>query len=372
MTAGRFPATSERICMSPFTSVRAQRALGTGVVVALTSGLLALSPVTAQAAEPTGPRTVTGGTIGWGVKASWRNYLKMSFVESTTTAIAPATDDLTTTTFGQASGIWKPADFSVKAAGGVHFTGHQGALDLTISNPELKRTGSTTQLLVDAIDSDDVTHEDLAIADVDLAAATITTTDTAITVTGATTALTEEGAGLFSSGGTPFYAPGTALDPLNLTLSLIGTPTVAVSKTQLLTDETATVTVTGSGFDPAAAIATRDPLTGRTGGVYVAFGKYADPWRPSASAPSGNRKNVGASTKWAVLSADIAAVGGAARGAIELKPDGTFTTELTVSKAQADAIAGLTADHQNYGIYTYPGGGATNAAWEIATPITFT
>src|SRR5688500_17259834 len=45
-----------------------------------------------------------------------------------------------------------------------------------------------------------------------------------------------------------------------------------------------TVSITGSGFDPAAAIGTRPPLSGQPSGSYVVFGKFADVWQPSANA----------------------------------------------------------------------------------------
>lgn len=169
--------------------------------------------------------------------------------------------------------------------------------------------------------------------------------------------------------GSYWYSSGGAADPRKvanpITVS-IPTPTVSVSDTDVLPDGRHEVTVTGEGFDPTGVIATRPPLAGRSGGVYVAFGKYADVWRPSAGAPSSARKNV--DVRWAVLAADMATVGGAPAGAVELTPAGTFSTTLVLDKAAADAAAAA----GNYGIYTYPGGGASNAAYETATPVTFT
>jgi hypothetical protein len=46
-----------------------------------------------------------------------------------------------------------------------------------------------------------------------------------------------------------------------------------------------------------------------------------------------------------------------------LRADGMFTAELKVSKADADKITGVTANHVQYGNYTYPGGGAKFADW---------
>src|SRR5690606_13099444 len=91
--------------------------------------------------------------------------------------------------------------------------------------------------------------------------------------------------------------------------------------------------------------------------------------RPSEGVKSAARAT--SDVKWAVLAEDMALVGGAEDGAIELRPDGSFTATLRIDKAAADAAATV-EDLVNYGIYTYPGGGAVNAEFETYTPITFT
>lgn len=174
-----------------------------------------------------------------------------------------------------------------------------------------------------------------------------------------------------------WYSSGGSADPRKVALPLQvvvtppSTPTVTVDKTTVSADASTVVTVTGTGFDPAAATATRPPLSGKPAGVYVAFGKYAANWRPSAGAASTARKNAtGGGLKWAVPADSMATIGGAAAGAIELSADGSFTADITVDKAALDATA-TDASLVNYGIYTYAGGGATQAAYETYTPLTF-
>ena len=154
------------------------------------------------------------------------------------------------------------------------------------------------------------------------------------------------------------------------------TPRVQVSAVSFDAAETATVTVTGSGFDPAAVTGARPPLAGKPAGAYVVFGKFAEVWQPSAGAASAARPGVSAGnggTRWAVPADSVATVGGAAAGAVELGVDGSFTATLTVSKAAADAAAaGKVGAEGRYGIYTYPGSGAVAAAYETFTPVTFT
>ncbi|RXZ87628.1 hypothetical protein ESP50_00005, partial [Agromyces atrinae] len=132
-------------------------------------------------------------------------------------------------------------------------------------------------------------------------------------------------------------------------------PTVVVSKTTGLDPAGESITVTGSGFLPSAPATsgTRPPLAGKFTGAYVVFGSFLDTWKPSESAPSTAR--TAGDTKWGVLAEDMAAIGGSARGAIEITADGTFETTLTAAE-----FDGALADG-NFGVYTYPGGGASYA-----------
>lgn len=167
-----------------------------------------------------------------------------------------------------------------------------------------------------------------------------------------------------------WYSSGGAADVRKPTnpLSVSWGPSVTVSDTVGLPNGELQVTVTGKNFDPADVTGTRPPLAGKSGGTYIVFGKFADNWRPSEGAPAANRAN--SDQKWAVRAEDMATIGGVKAGAVELKEDGSFTTTVTLDKAAVDAEA--TAENLvNYGIYTYPGSGAKNAAFETYTPITF-
>lgn len=159
-------------------------------------------------------------------------------------------------------------------------------------------------------------------------------------------------------------------------LTFLPRPTVTVKKADgsvLAAGETVAsgtvLTVEGTGFTARAGTnGLRLPLAGQFAGVYVAFGKYADQWRPSQNAPSSARKNgsTPASVKWAVPAANTATIGGAPAGAITLASDGSFSTTLLVD----ENFSGVPATG-NFGIYTYGGSGAKPAAFETYTPITF-
>jgi hypothetical protein len=354
--------------MSPTTPHR-RRSLPLALTAALALGTLGTVPTVAHADDAV---TIRGGSITWALKSSFRSYVTSQIAKGTITATAPATDDGARTTFPSASGNWASDAAWVGTKGSVQFLGHDGLLDVTIASPEIRIASGTASLVADVTDSDDVLHDDLALAALDLTGA-VTTSGSTVTVTNAPATLTADGVAVFSYGGHPFYAAGTELDPVSASFTVKqSTPTLTVSKTTFTAKETATVTVTGKDFYPEDALATRPPLAGKPGGLYVVVGKFAQAWRPSAGAASAARKSLASQTKWAVLAADLATIGGPAAGAIELSADGGFTTELTFSKDQLDAIAGLTSDHVNYGIYTYPGGGATKASWEKQVPLTFT
>ncbi len=354
--------------------VHKRRALVGATVAALTAGALAFAPATAHAAPaPDHPVTVQSGSISWGLKASFRGYIT-GFAGGSVTATAPATDPGTAggvTTFPNGSGTFstnKSTTFATQ--GSVNYTGHEGQLDLTISQPRLVVTPAGATLVVDAVDSDDTAYDDLELASVDLAGHVSAEGDT-LTVDDAPVTLLASGEAVFAYNGSPMYQAGAELAPLDATIST-STPTISVSKTEFFADETATITVTGSGFDPAAAVGAQPPLSGQPSGYYVVFGKFADTWRPSEDAGPSSRKN--SSQKWAVPEPSYTTLlgfgGSTAAQAVLLNPDGTFTTQLTVSKAAVDAVA-TDPSLKNYGIYTYAGGGAKVAAAETYTPVTF-
>lgn len=155
--------------------------------------------------------------------------------------------------------------------------------------------------------------------------------------------------------------------------------TVTVSKTSGLNPDGETITISGAGFVANGSLTngSRPPLAGTFSGFYVSFGKFQDVWKPSASAPSGNRKSVQndpTRTSWLVPAANLATIGGAAGGGVVLAADGTFTITLNVSKTLLNPSQTLIFDEStigNYGIYTYGASGANYAPFETFTPLSF-
>lgn len=145
-------------------------------------------------------------------------------------------------------------------------------------------------------------------------------------------------------------------------------PRVSVSPSPVNVAEGTVVTVTGTGFSPrsnGATNATTQPLSGQFGGVYVVFGKFRSGWQPSSSQSSTSANRTVVQSRWGVLSANLATVGGANAGAIVVDPStGNWSTTLTLTPTQAsEAVSG------DYGIYTYGGGSSRFAPFETYTPV---
>jgi hypothetical protein len=376
-----------------------RRTVAAAAALALTAGMAAaLGATTAQA-----DTTVVDGEFDWGFRANFRTYvgsqtaamppLGAAPVGSRIVPQAPATFDASGTpsvtgnnetlpyTFPVTGQTVTPTDLNVQASGGVTYNFPSHTFRITFANPNVVVSGSTKQILADVTvvtvdsttgaDTGTNTTEDVAIADVATVNTTVAGDGMSATITGSGVNLSSAGAAALND----YLTAGSAMDDFSVTVDLedpvAEVPTVTVDKT-VVDPAGDTVTVTGSGFDPASSLGTRPPLSGQESGAYVVFGKFAHVWQPSlgsTTAPSSGRKTF--DTKWAVPAASMATIGGAAAGAIELTPEGTFTATLNV-KRDFTPSTGTLPDPGNYGIYTYPGSGGTNAAFETYTPITFT
>lgn len=174
-------------------------------------------PTEPDPTTPEGEPVVVGGNLRWGLKESFRRYILGPIAHGSITLTPPAATEGATISYPASSGSW-PSE--VRTAGAVRYHGHDGELDLTLSNLRL-RVGGTALLVVDARSSDGVDHPGLELASIDLTSA-VTTTDDTVTIAGARTWLTTAGAAVFAYNGSPMYPAGTELDPLNATLQVEG------------------------------------------------------------------------------------------------------------------------------------------------------
>ena len=166
---------------------------------------------TTPTTPPTDPTTTPApGSLSWGVKASFRDYV--------TGPIAHGSISVSGGAGVSGGGYWFPqssAGLSADAAiigyrGAVTFTGHSGALTLRISDPTVRITSSSAGVLSVVVGGSRVDF-----ATLNLAAATMTTDATgARTYSAAPATLTAAGAANFAG----FYPAGTALDPVTFTV----------------------------------------------------------------------------------------------------------------------------------------------------------
>ncbi|WP_454041763.1 HtaA domain-containing protein [Cellulosimicrobium sp. Marseille-Q8652] len=176
-------------------------------------------------ARPAAPSTA--GSLVWGVKESFRSYIVGPIAHGGATATRGATVVDGIFRFGQADGgTWSASTGRGTAgyAGTVRFTGHDGLLDLVLTNPVVDVTGpGTARLLVDAtskgLDGSSFDRDGVAFATLALGTPT-TGADGAVTYRDARATLTADGSTAFSG----FYPAGTALDDVTFTVGAVATP----------------------------------------------------------------------------------------------------------------------------------------------------
>jgi hypothetical protein len=167
-------------------------------------------------------RSISGATLTWGVKSSFRDYISGNIAQGSWSTSGVSSNG---GVFG-----WSGGSGSVNTnvllglasySGSVSFTGHGGLLQLTISRPQIRLAGdSTATLLVDvtskSLDSGETTQRyAVAFATLSLASGH-TTSANQLSWSGVPATLTGSGADSFAG----FYTAGTALDPVSFSLPL--------------------------------------------------------------------------------------------------------------------------------------------------------
>ncbi|MQS09659.1 HtaA domain-containing protein [Streptomyces alkaliphilus] len=200
---------------------------GALLLAAATATVLSATALTvpvAAADDGNGRPTFIGlenGTLDWGIKQSFRNYLGMPFVGGSITVGEGAERNADGTfRFVDGAGTYTMATHGVDAGfnGSVHFTGHHGDLDLEFSDLRFVSDRVSGSILAD-VTANGETSQDVPIAVLDITGATRGSQNGAMVFGDIPATLTEEGAAVFAYNGNPFYAPGDALDPVTLTIS---------------------------------------------------------------------------------------------------------------------------------------------------------
>lgn len=235
------------------------------VVVLGSGGLLLAAPPTGAADPPTGV-TVTGGWADWGVRSSFRSYITGPIAQgSISTADGATTNADGTFNFPDASGTSEVAGVEAAFGGSVHFTGHDGALEMTISDLRVVLDADTGVLQADVESKSFETGEptsfpDVTFATLDLNGIEATEDADVFTWTDIPALLTQDGSEAFAE----FYPAGTALDPLDLTLAF-GDTTPSTPSTPTTADTSSSTGSTATSSSTTTVPSTETPSGTRTG-----------------------------------------------------------------------------------------------------------
>lgn len=217
--------------------------LATPLLLAPAVALAAPTAAPVVAESETGACEVTDGTLTWGVKESFRSYISGSIANGSWEAKDGASYTTPDFQWTKATGSVDPetGTGTVSFVGTVHFTGHDGVLDLTLANPTIEFEGDgKASLLLDARSTDatgEVTIDSKQewVGDV--------TAPFPLVVKGETlkfdkmkTVLTNSGAKAFAG----FYEPGADLDPVTLALQFTGCEVPAAVPDATATQDPAT------------------------------------------------------------------------------------------------------------------------------------
>lgn len=165
--------------------------------------------------------SVTGGELQWGVKEAFRSYISGSIANGEWVVADGASYQ--TPLFSWSNPVGEvdaeTAEGTVSFTGSIHFSGHEGVLNLLLKNPTIVFGGDgTAQLLLDTKSNNAqgelvVDEQQAYIGKIEGIGQTEPSSG-ALAFADASVVLTADGAAAFSG----FYSSGDELDPLTLSL----------------------------------------------------------------------------------------------------------------------------------------------------------
>ena len=237
---------------------------------------LVVAPSSAAVSVSVARKVIGAGSLTWGVKQSFRDYVTGSIAQGRVTASGVSTSG-GSFVFGQSTGgsyTQASGTGTSRYSGSVRFIGHEGLLDVQLSNPVVRVDNASRATLLVSVNGGSA----IEFATLNLAVAAKSTPNNTVAYSGVPAVLTARGASVFSFNGSPFYTAGTALDPVSFVIGSAsgggGSTTVAsFTKKANTPDATAptsaglsiagpegstdgellagdTVTIEGSGFEP--------------------------------------------------------------------------------------------------------------------------
>ena len=183
--------------------------------------------------------TVKSANLGWGVRDSFRNYVRGGIANGSW-ELNGTSYSSDTFNWSNGTGTFKGGKGSISFSGSVRFTGHHGILDTTIANPRLEINGNSGTLYATMTSNDPsgkaTNYGEVALLKVDLSG--LQNSADAVSVNGAATTLTAEGAKAFAG----FYDAGKDMAPLSFSAAINGAKTTTKTVTETVYE--------GEGCDP--------------------------------------------------------------------------------------------------------------------------
>ncbi|MFD7665906.1 HtaA domain-containing protein [Streptomyces sp. NPDC059788] len=166
---------------------------------------------------------IVDGTLDWGVKKSFRDYVTGPIAHGKAELAGGAVTSAAGYRFPKGHGTYDAAkaDLAAQFNGSVRFTGHEGVLDLKFSNLKVKASGTKGTLVADVSAKSRATGKvtntpGMAVADLKVPAGALTAKNGVVTLKNVPATLTAAGSKAFEN----MYQAGQALDPVTAAVSV--------------------------------------------------------------------------------------------------------------------------------------------------------
>ncbi|MFC1437839.1 HtaA domain-containing protein [Streptacidiphilus sp. N1-10] len=227
--------------------------------LAASAALLCAGPLLTAQSASAATVSFSSGSLDWGVKASFRDYLASAAAAGTITPTGGATRNSDGTFhFDLDKASYDTTTHAVTSSyeGGLHMTGHSGALDIVLTDLRIDTSGSTGTLTAD-VSSKQMDGSSTFTGD-DVALVTFTVSQSTFSGASAMTVLSSAAVKAFAG----FYPAGTAMDPVTVKLvqaaaSTSASASAGPSKSAGSTPTTATPTKSASASTSAGATPTK-------------------------------------------------------------------------------------------------------------------
>lgn len=251
------------------------------------SGITSVSVVARGSNKESQERAGVEGSLDWGVKHSFRSYVVGGIANGKITASGGANQQRGNGSFHfpQASdgSNWNGSTGRIQYAGNVNFYGHDGVMDVTLSNPVIVVDSASAARLQTTFQGSTIT-----VANIDLSQAKKDDlSGDAVRYNSAPVTLHSQGTRFFSHGSTEFYSAGEELDRMTFTVGDASShDTASTPSTSAQGDSASADSEESSSTTPAATSGQGSAAGSLTWGVSDYFAAYTTEEAGSSSCPT--------------------------------------------------------------------------------------